>query len=351
MNRHPVISADLATITASVPDLQRLGGKTVVVSGAAGFLPAYMVETLLYLNETGISSPVKVIGLVRNLDKARHRFAVYRDRNDLSLVEQDVVDPVALPGPVDYIVHAASQASPKYYGTDPVGTLRANTVGTMNLLELARVKQAAGFLFFSSGEVYGEVDRDKIPTREGDYGFVDPLQTRSCYAESKRMGENMCVCWAHQHGVPARIVRPFHTYGPGMSLDDGRVFADFVADIVAGRNIVMKSDGSAVRAFCYLADATAAFFKVLLDGETAQAYNVGNDQCEISVLGLAELLVGLFPDRALRVVKNESIKQDGYLKSPISRNCPNIERICGLGWRPSTGLKEGFMKTIRSFAP
>ena len=108
------------------------------------------------------------------------------------------------------------------------------------------------FLFLSSGEVYGAIDSVHIPTGEKEYGFIDPTDVRSCYGESKRMGETMCISYFHQFNIPSKIVRPFHTYGPGMQLDDGRVFADFVSDIVNGKDIVMKSDGSAIRAFCIL---------------------------------------------------------------------------------------------------
>ncbi len=111
----------------------------------------------------------------------------------------------------------------------------------------------------------------------------------------------MCVSWLSQYGVPAKIVRPFHTYGPGMRLDDGRVYADFVSDIINKRNIHMKSDGSAIRAFCYLADATAGFFTVMLNGNNGEAYNIGNNQCEISILELANKLVALFPEFGLTV--------------------------------------------------
>ncbi len=242
-----------------------------------------------------------------------------------------------------------SQASPKYFGSDPVGTLKANVLGTYNLLELARIKHINTFLYFSSGEVYGQVPEDRIPTPEDFFGFIDPTNVRSCYAESKRIAETMCVSWAYQFGVNAKIVRPFHTYGPGMALDDGRVFADFVSDIVNKRNIIMKSDGLARRAFCYLADATIGFFTVLLKGENNQAYNVGNDKGETSIIDLAHLLVSLFPELGLQVIQRPGEKQTGYLQSKIVRNCPSIEKIMKLGWQPYFSIAEGFHRTIRSF--
>ena len=329
---------------------QDLEGKNVLITGANGFLPAYMVETLLYLNDRKLNKPVNVLGLVRNRAKALKRFSHYEGRKDFELLVQDAAAPVIADRKIDYIVHAASQASPKYFGTDPVGTLLPNVLGTYHLLELARKNAVEGFLFFSSGEVYGEVDERKVPTKEDDYGYLDPTNIRSCYAESKRIGETMCVSWHHQYAVPAKIVRPFHTYGPGMDLQDGRVFADFIADILHTRNIVLKSDGSAIRAFCYLSDAVTGFFTALLKGKNAEAYNVGNDKGEISILGLANLLVELFPSKKLKVIRDEKVGSDGYLKSKITRNCPDISKMRTLGWEPKYSLREGFERTVRSFS-
>lgn len=349
-SRNPVIEEDLQDIINADLPWADFEDKTVLISGANGLLPAYMVETLLYLNEKRKVHSTKVIGLVRNREKAQARFAAYQHRDDLQLIVQDVCAPLAIYERIDYVIHAASQASPKYFGQDPAGTLSANVLGTYNLLNLAKDKQVKGFLFFSSSEVYGQVDPSRIPIKENFYGYVDPTDVRSCYAESKRMGETMCVAWAHQYNVPAKIVRPFHTYGPSMRLDDGRVFADFVADIVNNRDIVMKSDGSSIRPFCYLADATVGFFTILLKGEIGQAYNIGNDQGEISILDLANLLVTSFPEKRLKVVKQDFAFPPGYLKSPISRNCPDISKAHALGWQPQTSVKDGFERTVRSFS-
>lgn len=348
--RHPVIAEDLAAIIAAPLPWERLAGKRVLVTGASGILAGYVVETLLYLNEArGLG--IRVLGLVRDRAKAEARFAHHRGRADLELLVQDVTDPVRLDGPLGAIVHAASQASPKYFGADPVGTLLPNVVGTRNLLELAREKGSEALLFLSSGEVYGVVDPSRIPIKENDYGFVDPMNVRSCYAEGKRAGETLCVAYHKQHGVPATVVRPFHTYGPGMPLDDGRVFSDFVADIVAGRSIVMKSDGRARRPFCYVADAVAGFFTALLLGKPAEAYNVGNEDAEVSVLELADRLVALFPERRLSVVRQpEAPRAAGYLESPIPRNCPDTTKLRALGWRPAHGIESGFARTVRSYA-
>ena len=347
--RHRIVQEDLARIASAPLAWESLRGKTVLISGANGFLASYMIETLLYLNET-LGAECQVVGLARSREKTEKRFAHHAARGDLKFVFQDVCEPVRVQGPVHFVIHAASQASPKHYGADPVGTLSANVLGSYELLTLACEKRSQAYLFFSSSEVYGRLDQNAVGIRETDFGGIDPAQLRSCYAESKRVGETMCVCWAKQHMLPAKIVRPFHTYGPGMSLDDGRVYADLVADRLAGRDLTLHSDGSARRAFCYLADAVAGFFTVLLRGAVGEVYNVGNDQGETSILGLAELLAGLFPGKPLRIVIDTQHLRAGYLPSAVDRLRPNIEKIRALGWRPVTPLKEGFERTLESFS-
>lgn len=346
--RNPIIEEDLKFITDSALPWEALEGKNILISGANGFLPAYLVETILFLNEKRFKNKAKIFALVRSKEKADNRFKFYNKRDDLAFIVQDVCAPINLKDEVHFIVHAASQASPKYFGKDPVGTLSANVLGTGNLLQLARERDVESFLFFSSSEVYGEISEKDMPVKENVYGCLDPTDVRSCYAESKRMGETICICWLHQYGVPAKIVRPFHTYGPGMRLDDGRVYADFVADIVNNRNIAMKGNGSTIRAFCYVADATVGFFTVLLKGKNGQAYNVGNDQGEINILGLANLLVRLFAEKKIKVERKEVV-QEGYLRSKIIRQSPDISKIAELGWKPKHSLEQGFIRTVKSF--
>ena len=344
-----IIQEDLAFIAKEELQWGQLSGKTVLITGANGFLPSYMVKTLIYLN-VHRNLDIRIIGLVRNKKNAMERFGSHIDKGDMELIVQNVCDPIEFDSDIDYIVHAASQASPKYYGKDPVGTLAPNVLGTANMLNLAVKKRVKGFLFFSSGEIYGHVDPSQIPLKENFYGCIDPLDVRSCYAEGKKMGETMCISWLHQYGVLVKIARIFHTYGPGMKVDDGRVFADFVFDVVNGRDILMHSDGSAVRSFCYISDSITALFTVLLKGEIGQAYNVGNDEAEISIIDLANLLVALYPEKGLSVVRQEQKTKTDYLKSPFNRQMPEIEKIKELGWIPRINLNEGFKRTIESFS-
>jgi nucleoside-diphosphate-sugar epimerase len=348
-SRSVIVEEDLQRIVGRPLPWADLANATVLVTGASGFLPAYMVESLLYRNEIDDQFGVHVVALVHDERRGMSRFSHYAGRDDLSIVVQDASDPLEFGGPIDVIVHAASNASPRFFGVSPIATMLPNVLGTMRLLQESVARSVSKFMFLSSGEVYGEVSAEQVPTRECDFGTLDPAAVRSCYAEGKRMGETMCAAWTAEHGVHTRIVRPFHTYGPGVRLDDGRVFADFIADVVAGRDIVMRSDGSARRAFCYLADATAGFFTALLLGEDALPYNVGNEEAETSIVELANMVAGLFPEKGLRVIREERSSQSSYLVSQISRNMPDTSRLRALGWAPETTLEAGFKRTIRCY--
>jgi len=157
----------------------------------------------------------------------------------------------------------------------------------------------------------------------------------------------MCIAWLHQFGVPVKIARIFHSYGPGVQLDDGRVFADFIKNIVNSQNIVLNSSGSAERPFCYISDCIAALLFIMLKGEIGDAYNVANVTEYLSVKKLAELLVKLFPEKKLRVELNTPIDHaSGYIRSKIEQACPNVDKIMELGWEPKISVSEGFRRTI-----
>lgn len=346
MHPNRIVNQDLANIVSSPINWKRFENKTILISGANGFLPAYIVETLLHLKYCGIISDVKIVALVRNIEKVKLKFAHHSENDSLEIIVADVSNLIDIDKRIDFIVHAASQASPKYYGIDPVGTLKANTLGTYNMLELARKHSIESMLNFSSGEVYGQIE-NCMQIKETDYGYTDICNVRACYGESKRMGETMCVAYAHQYGVPVKTVRPFHTYGPGMMLDDGRVFADFVGNVVRGEDIVMNSDGSAIRAFCYLTDATKAFFTILLNGTNAESYNMGNPSQAFSIKELAQIIIGLFPDKDIKL--HITADKSNYLKSPISMNSPCIEKIKMLNWVPEVNAEDGFRRTIESY--
>lgn len=325
-------------------DWSRFDNKTVLVTGANGMLPSYIVYTLLML-VIQKHMKIKVIAQVRNKSKGEIVFKDFLDCENFALLVQDVQTPYSMNEDVDFVVHAASQASPKYYETDPVGTLMANVQGTINILKLAVEKQCESVLFFSSSEIYGKSTITNIS--ENDYGYLDPTSIRSCYAESKRMGEQLCCAWNAQYGTHCKSVRVFHTYGPNMNLDDGRVFADFVKNVINSEDIILKSHGRAKRAYCYVTDATVAFFKILLDGVDNMSYNMGNPNQEVSVLELSSILVNLYPQKGLKV-KIELDERNQMHNSAVESVLPDIQRLSELGWSPQISITEGFKRVIDS---
>ncbi len=325
---NPIIQQDIESIVSAPLPWEEFSGATVLVTGAAGFLPAYMVETLLYLNRKVLSRPCTISAIVRNKDRAEKRFSDYSRNDGLWIAESDIANQVWIPG-FDYVIHAASQASPVFYINDPVGTLAPNTIGTYRLLSASRY--CKGFLFFSSGDA-------ALP--------IDPLDLRACYGESKRMGETICAAWHRQYRIPAKIVRISHTYGPGMRLDDGRVFSDFTRDILNGGPIILNSDGGTYRAFLYLAEATVAFFTVLLKGECAKAYNVANPYSYTSIEDLARRLGAWFNIP----VERRKEKIDSPIPRAVEGTGPHdITLLKMLGWNPSIMIEEGFSRTVESY--
>ncbi len=348
---NPIIRKDIEEILqTNYIDWSRFNGKTILITGANGMLPSYLVYTFLYMN-VYFGYDVAVVGLVRNVNKAKLVLGDIVTYEKFELIAQDVAEPIKINRKIDYVVHAASQASPKYYGVDPVGTINANVLGCINTLKTAYEHNVEGYLYFSSGEIYGIVDSSKFPFTEDDYGFIDLLKVRTCYAESKRMGENLCVAWNHQYNVPTRIVRIYHTYGPGFSMNDRRVFSDFCSNIIHNEDIVLHSDGKAKRPFCYIVDATKAFVKILLDGSDAEAYNMANMDCNVSILELAEALVDLYPEKKLKM-RTKILKGDlitDKMKNPLMDAEPDCTKLKHLGWLPTIGIKEGFKRTIESY--
>lgn len=338
----PVVAHDLDEILARDLPWNELAGRTVLVTGASGMLPSYVVYTLLALNDRhGLN--ITVHGLVRNGDKARRLLAGVLDRPDFHLVVQDVSAPLELDGPVDYVIHGASAARPALHGSQPVLTIKANLLGTFNLLDLCVAKASRGFVLMSSAEVYGAQPAETELIDEQSYGGFDILNPRACYAEGKRAAETICATYQAQYGIASRVVRFGHVYGPGMALDDGRVQADFAANVVAGKDIVLNSDGTGVRTYTYVADAIAGLFYALLRGDEV-AYNVADPAGLVSIRRLAELFTQVHPERGLQLrFSNES---DARAYSLTKKQGLDSARLAGLGWRAEVGLPDGLRRMV-----
>lgn len=338
MNR--VLEDDLKTIIAEDLSWEKLKNKTVMITGASGMVGSYMLYVLLMLNDEKHYG-IKVDAVMRNVNKLPEEI---RNREDVNVVVADVTKDIPDVGDIDYIIHAASPASPLIMQNQPVETIAANTIGTFKTLELAKEKNAEGYLFISSREIYGQPDEGQEFFYENTYGFVDQLNPRSCYSEGKKAAETMCVCFHEEYGLNTKIARLAHTYGPGMSIYDGRVQADFLKNVYHNEDIVLKSEGTAVRTYTYIADAIAGMYRILLDSEDI-VYNIGNEAGKVSIRDLAEILVSIYPDRGLKLVFD--IPEGGTKgTAPYTLGILSSEKLRKLGWNPKYSVKDGFKRTL-----
>lgn len=347
LGRHPIVEEDLRAIVSAPLPWKRFRGRSVLVTGASGLVASSLVEALLYSNEVLAGPLCTVVALVRDKARATARFAYYKSRKDLQFLVQDVSEPLPAGLTTNFIVHAAGNATPRAFGTDPVGTYRAAVLGTHHLLEHSHKYGCDGFLLLSSGAVHGTVSGDTTVIDETVYGSIDPLAPYACYAESKRMAETMCASWFRQFGIHTRIARLGHTYGPGLRRNDDRAFTQFVYSIVDGRDIELHSDGSAVRLYCYLTDAVIALLRILLNGRDGEAYLVANSSAACSVVDLARLLAGLFPEREVQVRAAVSTAVGSVANQDPFRQL-DISKLCALGWSPHIDIATGFRRTLET---
>lgn len=338
MNR--VFKEDLEAIIGEDISWEKLQGKTVLITGASGMIGTYMLQVLTMLNDKK-GYGIHVIAMLRNAAKLPEEV---RLRGDVEIIVHDVTERLEVEGNVDYIIHAASPASPLIMQNKPVETIAANTLGTFNTLSLAKEKNSEGYMFISSREIYGQPGEGQEFFYEDTYGFVDQLNPRSCYSEGKKAAETMCVCYHEEYGLNTKIARLAHTYGPGMSIYDGRVQADFLKNVFHNEDIVLKSEGTAVRTYTYIADAVAGLYRILLDSEEI-VYNIGNEDGKVSIRELAEIMVDIYPERGLKLVFD--IPEGGTKgTAPYTLGILNSGKLRNIGWSPKYSVKDGFKRTL-----
>ncbi len=347
-NNH-IILEDMQEIYERDLDWAKLQDKTVLITGAYGMLASYLAFFLIYLNRYhGMN--ITIIALGRSERKARAVFKdCFHDKHFIFRTD-NISKPIRDMPPADYIVHAASLARPEYYSKVPVEVAEPNVLGTYYLLRYAAEVSCEAFLYFSSGDIYGKIS-SAVHITEDMAGCVNPLDVHSCYGESKRMAETWCKAFYLEYQVPVRIARIGHTYGPTMDIDhDSRVFAAFMRDAVTQKDIIMLSDGSSKRPFCYIADAVSAYLLLLLKGINGEAYNVCNTEQFISIRQLAEIVAGLQPELALQVKYQQRQSDDSYVENHDNKeNRPVEHKLKQLGWECHYDVKEGFGRCLAYF--
>lgn len=347
-SRDSFLQGDVERIanSACIP-WDELGGSSVLVTGATGLIGSLVVMALACRNRL-FNQGIKIKALARNREKAERVFGNLLGRPGFEIVEGDVNTPIEGAGDVDYIIHAASATSSKYFVTNPVETIATAIDGTRNVLELARRCKVKGFLYLSSLEVYGVPAEGRVKMLESEAGYIDSMKVRSCYSEGKRMVECLCASYASEYGVPAKVVRLSQTFGAGVAYTDGRVFAQFSRSAIEGADIVLKTKGETLRNYCYTADAVTALLLVLVKGSVGEAYNVANKDTAISIADMAKFVCDKFSGGRSKVVFDiaEDATKLGY--NPVVKICLDTAKLEALGWKAEFGLEEMFRRTIES---
>ncbi len=302
-----------------------------VITGGAGFLGSHLCDCLIKRGWEILCLDNLVTGVQTNVG---HLLAHPR----FNFIQQDVTRFIEVSGPVDYVLHFASPASPVDYIKFPIQTLKVGSLGTHNSLGLALAKKAK-FLLASTSECYG--DPEVHPQPESYWGHVNSIGPRGVYDEAKRFSEAMTMAYHRAHGVDTRIVRIFNTYGPRMRLNDGRALPNFVHQALTGQPITVYGDGQQTRSFCFVSDLIEGIYR-LMQSEEHEPVNIGNPQ-EITILEFAERIRSLLGANVEIVFK--PLPQD----DPRQR-CPDISKARRLlNWQPKVNLEEGLRLTLEFF--
>lgn len=333
-----IIQEDIENIINSDLDWYKFKKSNILLTGATGLIGQYILRVLIRVNEK-FKLEMNICCFTRSTEKFKN---IFNDIFNSSLYYSDIINENIH---YDYIIHMASPASSHNYLLEALDVINLNVMFTNKLLSLSQ--DIKGLLYFSSGEVSGQTNKEIIT--ENDYGYLDPTDIRNCYGESKRMAENLCQSYYHKYSMPIFCVRPEHIYGPSIDLkNDKRVYSEFITNIINNENIIIKSDGLSSRNFCYITDAMDGFFRVLLKGQPGQSYNVGNREGKITIRDLANLLISMYPEKKLSVSYK---KQDNmYLENRV-KNAPilSTKKLDRLGYNCKVSLQDGFSRTIKNF--
>ncbi len=335
------LAEDLATICRDrCIDWNALEGSTVFVTGATGLVGSMMVKALLHYGKT------KVIALVRNLEKAKSVFAAELHDPNLQFHKGDVMEPLRVEASIDFIIHGASVTASKTMVTHPVQTLMTAITGTQNILELAKLHNVRSMVYISSMEMYGRTDPSKNTVSEEDLGYIDVLNPRSSYPEGKRICECLCAAYQSEFGVPVKIARLAQTFGAGVGLQEGRVFAQFAKSGLRGENIVLHTEGKSVGNYCYTADVIRALLCILTKGTDKEAYTVVNEETSMPIRDMARLVAERLFAGDVKVVFDipADLASMGYAADSTMRL--SARKLRALGWKPQYNLEEMYERMI-----
>ena len=339
-----VIKKDIIEIINKI-DNNRFNNKKILLTGGGGFLGTYFVYYFSLLNDLKILNDNCKLYVVENFIRGVPSwYESMKNRSDIEFIEADINQPLSLPKS-DFIIHAATIASPTYYRLHPLETMDANVIGLRNLLEFVKNNPCESFLFFSTSEIYGDPQPEFIPTKETYRGNVSCTGPRACYDESKRYGETLCSVFHQRYQIPIKVVRPFNNYGPGLKITDKRVIPDFFRNILDGKKIIILSDGKATRTFCYISDAITGYLQALLSNYNGESFNIGTEKPEITMLELAQKISNTVYSNTKFEYEYQTSSDPDYLTDNPQRRCPDISKAKNLlKYNPEVSLEEGLTR-------
>lgn len=338
-----ILDEDIQSIANMMNEARQLRDTSILITGATGLIGSLLTKGIMRANQQH-STKIKLIILIRNKDKAIRMFSRYDDYKNVDVIVGDIINMPEITSAIDYIFHCASVTTSSEMVEHPVRTIETIIDGTKNILSLALKKGTKSLVYLSSMEVYGQVPNNGLRTSEEELGFINVLNSRSSYPESKRMAECLCYAYFKEFHVPVKIARLAQTFGPGIAKNDKRVFAQFAKSVIANKDIVLHTYGNSIGNYCYTTDCIDGLITILLKGNDGEAYNVVNEDSTMSIKDVANLVLNEFPDSNISV-KIEILDKTCYAADTFLRL--DGSKLNRLGWNASISLENSYIRLIQ----